>query len=104
MSLIDKVTAISALIIAIGVIASSLIKFYKWVSKPKETEEDLKKIDNKQKEDIKAIKTELCMTTYCLLACLDGLKQLGANGNVTEAHDRLQKYLNQQAHDMGESA
>lgn len=81
-----------------------MVKAYKWFIKPKETEEDLKEVSNKQKEDIKSIKTELCMNTYCILACLDGLKQLGANGNVTEAHDKLQKYINQQAHDMGESA
>ena len=114
MSLIDKVTAISALIIALGVIASALIRFYKWISKPKENEEDIKEITKKQEddstaitkkqeEDIKAIKSEQCMHTYVLLAILDGLKQQGCNGPVTEARDRLSKYINKQAHDMESS-
>ena len=33
-----------------------------------------------------------------MLASLDGLMQLHCNGNVTKAHDRLEKHLNQQAH------
>ena len=39
------------------------------------------------------------MICYGLLATLDGLKQLGANGNVTDAHEKLEKHLNQTAHD-----
>ena len=34
-----------------------------------------------------------------LLATLDGLKQLGANGNVSDAYQRLEKHLNQSAHE-----
>ena len=30
---------------------------------------------------------------------VDRLKQLGANGNVTDAHEKLEKHLNQSAHD-----
>ena len=49
-------------------------------------------------KDIKAIKDEQCMLTYCMMATLDGLKQLGCNGKVTEARDMLDKYMNKQAH------
>ena len=54
----------------------------------------------KQDRDIKAIKREQTMTIYALQATLDGLEQLGANHKVTEAKDKLSKYINQQAHDQ----
>lgn len=66
------------------------IAIYKWVAK-----------QNKQDGDIKAIKEELCMHAYVLLAVLDGLKQQGCNGKVTEAQDELSKHINKQAHDIG---
>lgn len=54
----------------------------------------------KQDKAIKAIKREQTMITYALSACLDGLHQLGANSSVSEAKDKLDKYINQQAHDQ----
>lgn len=42
---------------------------------------------------------EQCVICYGLLATLDGLKQLGANGNVSDAYQRLEKHLNQSAHE-----
>lgn len=60
-----------------------------------------KKIDetNSNSEEIERIKTEQQVICYGLLACLDGLKQLGANGNVTDAYNRLEKHINKQAHE-----
>lgn len=52
----------------------------------------------KQDADIKDIKEEQTMTTYVLLAVLDGLKQQGCNGEVTKAHDKLSKFINEKAH------
>lgn len=60
-----------------------------------------KKIDeaNSNREEIEKIKSEQSVICYGLLACLDGLKQLGANGNVTDAHNKLEKHINAQAHE-----
>lgn len=52
----------------------------------------------KQAEEIKHIKSEQTMTIYVLRACLDGLHQQGCNGKVTEAIDKLDKYINKAAH------
>jgi hypothetical protein len=52
----------------------------------------------KQDEEIKNIKEEDKLICYALSACLDGLMQLGANHTVPVAKDKLDKYLNQQAH------
>lgn len=81
-----------------------LVKSYQWATKPRENEQDIKAMTKKQEEDIKAIKSEQCMHTYVLLAILDGLKQQGCNGPVTDARDKLSKYINKQAHDMEDSA
>lgn len=48
--------------------------------------------------DITQIRSELCMLTYCMMATLDGLEQLKCNGKVKEAREKLDKYMNQQAH------
>lgn len=50
-------------------------------------------------KQIKSIKKEQCLIIYCMLATLDGLGQLGANGAVTEAKEKLNKHINKQAHD-----
>ena len=59
---------------------------------------DLVKHQKKQDEDIASIKKEQGLATIALLACLDGLQQLGANHTVPEAKQKLQNYLNEQAH------
>ena len=38
------------------------------------------------------------LIVYALSACLDGLGQLGANHTVPVAKDKLDKYINKQAH------
>lgn len=90
---IDSNTIItaSAVLAAAMAILGALFAVYRWYLK-----------QNKQDEDIKEIKSELCMHAYVLLAVLDGLKQLNCNGKVTEAQDKLSKHINKQAHDVGE--
>ncbi len=53
---------------------------------------------NRQAEEIKGIKDEQTLIFYALLACLDGLQQLGANHTVPEMKSRLEKHLNINAH------
>ena len=53
----------------------------------------------RQKEEIKKINKENTVICHALLACLDGLEQLGANHSVPIARDRLSKHLNLAAHD-----
>lgn len=77
----------AAVITATIVIFSAFFAVYRWYLK-----------QNKQDGDIKELKDEQCLMSYAMLACLDGLKQLGANGNVTDAHNKLEKHLNQKAH------
>lgn len=87
---IDSTTIIqlAALLGAIGTFATLLYKLFQWIEKQKQ-----------QDREIGLIKEEQCILCYGLLATLDGLKQLGANGNVTEAHEMLEKHLNKSAHE-----
>ena len=52
----------------------------------------------KQAEELKRVKEEETLICYALSACLDGLIQLGANHDVPKAKEKLDKYLNKQAH------
>ena len=53
---------------------------------------------SKQAKEIESIKEEQALTFYALLACLDGLQQLGANHSVPETKRKLEEYLNENAH------
>lgn len=61
-------------------------------------EDDMVAAHDEHAEELKGIRDELCILSYAMLASLDGLKQLHCNGNVSKAHDMLEKHLNQQAH------
>ena len=53
----------------------------------------------KQDADIQSIKEEETLICYALMACLDGLEQLGANHTVSDAKKCMDKHLNEKAHD-----
>lgn len=90
---IDQSTIITAasVITAITVIFSVVFAIYRWYLK-----------QNHQDVEIKALKKEQCLLTYGVLACLKGLKAQGCNGPVTEAIDKIEKHVNQAAHEQEE--
>ena len=55
---------------------------------------------NQQDVEIERVKSEQCLLTYGMLACLKGLKEQGCNDSVTEAIDKIEKHINKQAHDQ----
>lgn len=77
----------ASLITALGVILGVVFKVHKWYLKQKKIE-----------KEIKQIKEEDSLICEALSACLDGLLQLGCNHTVPKAKDKLDEYLNQQAH------
>lgn len=83
----DALLLIAEIFGALAVISSALFAVYKWVLK-----------QNKQDKEIKSIKDEQTLITYGVLAALKGLKEQGCNGPVTEAINKIEKYLNVQAH------
>lgn len=83
----DFIIKAAAVLTACGGIVTIVFKFVRWMDR-----------QTKQDKEIVSLKEEQQVMCYALLACLDGLKQLGANGNVTEAHNMLEKHLNKKAH------
>ena len=88
------ITITAQTVITAGAVLSALVGIlgmifavYRWYLKQKA-----------QDKDIAAIKKENTLICFALSACLDGLQQLGANHTVPAAKEKLDKYLNQQAH------
>ena len=109
MNTVDFVIKIAALVGAVITIWGFIYAIIKWFQKQeKQTtdiaelrklhEKDIKESREKEAEDLRAVKDELCVLSYALLATLDGLMQLHCNGNVTKAHNELEKHINKQAH------
>jgi len=88
----------AALIGAVSAILACLYKFFKWLDNQQNQDEKLAELGKKHDEDIEALQKELCVICYGLFAALDGMKQLGANGNVTDAYNVLEKHINKTAH------
>ena len=87
MEAVEIVKIIAEIISAVAVIFGVIFACYRWYLK-----------QNKQDEDIKAIKEENTLICYALRAALDGLEQLGANHTVPIAKEKLEKHLNISAH------
>ena len=92
------VVTVASILGAIVTIITLFFKCFKWFQAQEKQSYEIEELRKKEAADINSVKEELCLTTYALLACLSGLKQLNCNGPVTEAYNRLQKHLNEQAH------
>lgn len=84
---VNTIITAASLLAAIGAIFSVVFAVYRWYLR-----------QNRQDAEIERMKSEQCLLTYGILACLKGLKEQGCNGPVTEAIDKIEKYINKQAH------
>lgn len=85
----ESVIGAAGLAAALIALITYLAKIHKWFLR-----------QEAQDKDIKAIKRENTLMVYAMRACLDGLQQLGANHTVPDAKAKLDKYINQAAHDQ----
>lgn len=86
---------------AIGVIATLIgviLKVHKWYLELENLKQQIAELKKHHDEDIDRVNEENTLICFALSACLNGLQQLGANGDVTIAKDKLDKFLNQKAH------
>lgn len=88
----DEIIKAAAVLSALVAICGFLIAIYKWYAR-----------QEAQDVEIARIKKEQCLVIYGILACLKGLKEQGCNGPVTEAVDKIEKYINKAAHDEDET-
>ena len=85
---VDTIIKVAALLTALGVIGGVVVWCLKFVDR-----------NRKQDKELAAIRKEQTLICYGVLACLKGLKEQGCNGPVTAALDKLEKHLNQAAHE-----
>lgn len=84
---------------ALGLLLGIILKVHKWYLKQEEQSRQIAELKKLHESDVHRLKEENCLVCYALSACLDGLQQLGANHSVPLAKEKLDKYLNQQAHE-----
>lgn len=84
----EMLVELAALLTALGVIGGVVVWGIKFISR-----------QQKQDKELAAIRKEQTLICYGILACLRGLKEQGCDGPVTEALGKLEKHLNQAAHE-----
>lgn len=84
----EMLIELAALLTALGVIGGAALWAVKFVARQK-----------KQDHELAAIRQEQTVICYGVMACLKGLKEQGCDGPVTAALDKLEKHLNQAAHE-----
>ena len=85
---VDGIIKLASLLAALSVIGGVALWVYRFVER-----------DRKQEKELSAIRKEQTLICYGVLACLKGLKEKGCNEPVTAALDKLEKHLNEKAHD-----
>ena len=83
---------------AIVALVTYFSKVVRWVDQQGEQSKDIKDIRKHHEDDMASIKKEQTLLVYGVLACLKGLREQGCNGPVTEAINKIEKYLNETAH------
>lgn len=88
----------SAVLAAILALVGFFAKGVRWVDQQKQQTADIEALRKLHKDDMDDMKYEQTLLVYGILACLKGLKEQGCNGPVTEAINKIEKHLNQKAH------
>ena len=83
----DVLLVLAEIFGAATVVFGGMFAVYRWILK-----------QNKQDDEIKALKEEQTVICYGVLAALKGLKEQGCNGPVTQAINEMEKHLNKKAH------
>lgn len=106
MDFLHIINEIAGLITSLGVLAAFLWTVHKYLQKPIDKDKDMESFKEETTREINNIKGELDglkaeqnIQTQCLLAIMDGLKELGCNGNVTTTRQMLSDYLVKKAHE-----
>lgn len=95
----ETIITAAAVLAALTALGGACVALYKRAKKPEENLKLIQELKAQHEDDIKHIKKENTLICYALSACLDGLLQLGCNHTVPDAKTKLDKHLNQQAHE-----
>lgn len=95
----DTIITAAAVLGAAGVLIGALVKLVHWMDRQKQQDAEIKALRETHNGDMDAMKREQTLLVYGILACLKGLKEQGCNGPVTEAIRKIEKHLNEKAHE-----
>jgi hypothetical protein len=88
---LDTIKEVASAITSIGVIIGVVVAVFK-----------VFQINKKQSEFIKAIEDEQTLLCYGLKGALQGLIEQGCDGPCKDALSKLEKHLNQKAHETND--
>lgn len=88
-----------AVLSAIIALIATFAKVVRWMDRQNQQTADIETLRNTHTSDMISMKQEQTLLVYGILACLKGLKEQGCNGPVTEAINKIEKHLNQKAHE-----
>lgn len=88
---LDTIKEVASVITSIGVIIGVVVAVFK-----------VFQINKKQSEFIKAIEGEQTLLCYGLKGALQGLIEQGCDGPCKDALSKLEKHLNQKAHETND--
>lgn len=94
----QSIITAAAVVGAIVALVTYFSKVVRWVDKQGEQSEEISEIRQHHEDDMASIRKEQTLLVYGVLACLKGLREQGCNGPVTEAINKIEKYLNETAH------
>ena len=84
---------------AIGVLLAWIRKGMDFIDHQHDQDDKIDKLHQRHDADVREIRTEQTLIIYGLLGALKGLQEQGCNGPVSEAIGRIEKHLNQKAHE-----
>ena len=105
----QNIVTASAVLTAAYLLIQRFANGVRWFDKQEKKGTDLAQLQKQHDEDVEALRGELTeemkknnaelqLLTYGVLACLKGLQEKGCNGPVTEAVNKIERYLNEKAH------
>lgn len=94
----QNIVLAGSVLAALTAFVTLLVKLVRWVDRQKQQDAELKNLKKTHDQDMETIQYEQTLMIYGILASLKGLSEQGCNGPVTEAIDKIEKYLNQKAH------
>lgn len=106
----QNIITAGAVVTALVLLVARFAKGVRWFDKQQQQTDELQALRAKHDSDVEALKRELAdemhrnnselqLLTYGVLACLKGLQEKGCNGPVTDAVNKIEKYLNEKAHE-----
>lgn len=96
---VQDIITTAAFVAAVIALAGYVFKARDWVKKQGEQDGKIEKLAAHHEADMDESREERELMIFGILSCLKGLKEQGCNGPVTEAINKIEKHLNQKAHE-----